>query len=108
MKDKIKIAIIGFGRMGITHFSIINSHPLVKLVAVVDTSSTITSLLKKYTGTKSYDNYETLFKNEDLDALIIVLRPNYTFLLLKWQQNTVYMFFWRNPALLKKKSKRTL
>ncbi len=32
----LKIAIIGLGRMGITHYSIINSHPDVMLDSVVD------------------------------------------------------------------------
>ena len=75
-KNKIKVSIIGFGRMGITHFSIINSNPLVEVVAVADTSSTITSLLKKYTNVKTYNNYQDLFKNEILDAAIICTPPN--------------------------------
>ena len=46
----LKIGIVGLGRMGITHYSILNSHPNVKIVAVVDTSSLIMSLLNKYIG----------------------------------------------------------
>lgn len=71
----LKIGIIGFGRMGITHYSIINSHPLVELRAVVDTSSALLSLLKKYTDTNPYNDYRKLFENESLDAVVICTPP---------------------------------
>jgi len=77
MKDsKIKLAIIGIGRMGITHYSIINSHPDVEIVAVVDTSSLILNLMKKYLkGIKTYTDYIKLFEEERLDAVIICTPP---------------------------------
>ena len=46
--EKIRLGIIGMGRMGITHFSIINSHPQVEIVAIADTSKMTLDLLKKY------------------------------------------------------------
>ena len=108
MNTKIKIAIIGFGRMGITHFSIVNSHPLVELVAVVDTSSTIISLLKKYTGTKSYDNYETLFKNENLDAVIICTPPKLHFPIAKMAAKYGIHVFLEKPCTLEKRKAKEL
>lgn len=75
--DKINIAIIGFGRMGITHFSIINSHPKVQITAVADTSSMVLSLLKKYKkNINLYDDYNSLLNNEKLDAIIICTPPS--------------------------------
>ena len=60
----IRLAIIGFGRMGITHFSIINSHPDIKIVAVADTSSIMMNWLKKYIQSiKTYKDYLSLLKN---------------------------------------------
>ena len=44
----LRAGIIGFGRMGITHFSILNSHPSVKVTAVCDQSSTMLHILRKY------------------------------------------------------------
>lgn len=74
--NKIKVAIIGFGRMGITHLSIINSNPLVEVVAVVDKSSIVLSILKKYLKRiKTYSDYNELFNNEKLDAIIICTPP---------------------------------
>ena len=36
MNEHRKIVLIGFGRMGRNHFRVLNEHPLVNLVAVVD------------------------------------------------------------------------
>ena len=36
--DKVRVGIIGFGRMGLTHYSIINTHPAVEMTAIADTS----------------------------------------------------------------------
>lgn len=100
--NKINVAIIGFGRMGITHYSIINSHPSVELKAVVDTSSTILSLLKKYTGTKSYNDYRKLFRNETLDAVIICTPPKLHYqIAMMAAENNIHVFL-EKPCTLKR------
>lgn len=74
--SKIKLAIIGMGRMGITHYSIINSHPDVDITAVADTSSLVLNLMKKYLKSiNTYNDYKKLFQNESLDAIIICTPP---------------------------------
>lgn len=73
---KLKLAIIGMGRMGITHFSIINSHPNVEIKAVADTSSLVLNMIKKYIkGISTYNDYNDLLQNERLDAIIICTPP---------------------------------
>lgn len=75
--NKIKIGIVGIGRMGITHYSIINSHPDVRIVAVVDTSKIILQLIEKYLkGVNTYTDYNSLFMGEELDAVIICTPPS--------------------------------
>tara|TARA_B100000575_G_C23129254_1_gene654721 strand:+ start:1295 stop:2329 length:1035 start_codon:yes stop_codon:yes gene_type:complete len=72
----LKLGVIGFGRMGITHYSILNSHPDVKIKAVADKSTLILNLLKKYVSeVNTYDDYEKLLLNEKLDAIIICTPP---------------------------------
>jgi predicted dehydrogenase len=74
--SKIKLAIVGIGRMGITHYSIINSHQNVEIKAVVDTNSLVLSLMKKYLkGINTYEDYNKLFHEEVLDAIIICTPP---------------------------------
>ena len=44
----LRAGFIGMGRMGITHFSILNIHPSVEIVAVADQSKILMNILKKY------------------------------------------------------------
>lgn len=92
--SKIKLAIIGIGRMGITHYSIINSHPDVEIVAVVDTSSLILNLMKKYLkGINTYTDYIKLFEEERLDAVIICTPPQLHYpVALKAAEHGVHVF----------------
>ncbi|MFW5804509.1 MAG: Gfo/Idh/MocA family protein [bacterium] len=78
------IGIIGFGRMGITHYSIINSHKQVKIKAVADTSGLILSLLKKYIpATNVYSDYEDLLDSEQIDAVLVCTPPNLHYKIIK-------------------------
>lgn len=95
MKDsKIKLGIIGFGRMGITHYSIINTHPEVEIKAVADTSSQLLSLLKKYVGDiHIYTDYNQLFEQENIDAAIISTPPALHYpVALKAAQKGIHIF----------------
>lgn len=70
--DKVRIGIIGMGRMGLTHYPIINTHPKVEIVSVSDTSGVILDMLKKYVpGIKTYSDYNTLLDAKDIDGVII-------------------------------------
>lgn len=67
----LKGAIIGFGRMGITHFSILNTHPSVRFVAICDASGYILKNMAKMTGIKTYDNYAKMIDTEKPDFVIV-------------------------------------
>jgi scyllo-inositol 2-dehydrogenase (NADP+) len=67
----IRIALIGFGKMGISHCAIINTHPDVKLVAVCDTSEYLLDVFGKYSHLKTYTDYRKMLAMEDIDAVCI-------------------------------------
>lgn len=67
----IRIALIGVGKMGLSHLAIINSHPDVGLVAVCDSAAYVLGALHKYTGIKCYSDYRKLLDEEALDAVVI-------------------------------------
>jgi len=70
--NKVRIGIVGMGRMGITHFSIINSHPAVEMTALADTSSMMLNMIKKYLpGVKMFDDYKDLLQSGLVDAVIV-------------------------------------
>jgi len=62
---------IGFGRMGIAHFSILNSHPSVEIAAICDQSNTMLNVLKKYVDIGTYSDYQEMIDEAELDFVII-------------------------------------
>jgi predicted dehydrogenase len=81
----LKIGIIGFGRMGITHYSILNTHPSVKIVGIADNSKFIWNVLKPYLKEVNfYLDYKSLLDNPDIDAVIISTPPNHHHDIIKY------------------------
>jgi predicted dehydrogenase len=64
-------AIIGMGRMGITHYAILNTHPNVQMAAVCDSSGFVLGAMAKMTGVKTYDNYAKMMDKEALDFVVV-------------------------------------
>lgn len=67
----VRVALLGLGKMGISHQSIVNAHPDVELVAVCDTAEYMLDVLNKYTSVKTYKDYRRLLASEQLDAVIV-------------------------------------
>ena len=67
----IKIGMVGLGKMGLSHVSIVRAHPEVELVAACDTMTYLTDVLAKYTGLKCYDDLDKMLANEQLDAVVV-------------------------------------
>lgn len=63
--------LIGCGRMGIAHFSILNTHPSVKIVAICDQSNTMLNILRKYLDIGVYSDYRKMIEEEALDFVIV-------------------------------------
>ena len=68
---KVKIALIGLGKMGISHLAILRAHPDVDLVAVCDPQGFVLDGLSKYTGLKTYRQFTDLLANETLDGVVV-------------------------------------
>ena len=62
---------VGLGKMGLSHVSIVRAHPGVQLVAACDTMTYLTDVLTKYTGLKCYDDLDKMLAGEQLDAVVI-------------------------------------
>ncbi|MBW8041249.1 MAG: Gfo/Idh/MocA family oxidoreductase [Planctomycetes bacterium] len=67
----IKCGIIGLGKMGISHYAIINAHPDVSLIAVCDTSGLILNGLNKYNEVQTFKDYRKMIDKCNLDCVII-------------------------------------
>ena len=53
----LKAGFIGFGRMGITHFSILDTYTSVEIVVVCDRSETMLNIVKKQVAMEDLTDY---------------------------------------------------
>jgi predicted dehydrogenase len=67
----LRFGFVGFGRMGITHLSILNTHPSVKVAAVCDQSSTMLKLVGKHINLPTYTDYRKMLDGTKLDCLVV-------------------------------------
>lgn len=67
----IKIVLIGAGKMGISHLSILGAHPDVQVVGVSDTSKMVLGVLKKYSSFPCFTEYEEMLEKSNPDAVVV-------------------------------------
>lgn len=67
----IKLAVIGLGKMGLSHLAIANGLEGFDVVAIVDSSSLVGSGLSKITGIRHMTDAADALKLEGLDAVIV-------------------------------------
>lgn len=70
--ERVRIGIVGMGRMGLTHFSIINTHPDVEVTAIADTSSMMLNMLKKLIPSLTvFEDYKDLLNSGLVDGVVV-------------------------------------
>lgn len=70
--DEIGVGIVGLGKMGIFHLSILNTLTGIEIKAVAENQKLIRSIVKEILPKiKVYDNYEEMFETENLDLVYI-------------------------------------
>ncbi len=67
----IRVAVVGLGKMGISHLGIINAHPDVEVVAMCDPTKYMLDVLEKYSGIRGYTDYDRMLSDAALDAVVI-------------------------------------
>jgi predicted dehydrogenase len=82
-KESLKLAIIGLGKMGLLHASILNTLPNVELKALCDKGALIRKFCKKvFDGVRVVDNLENL-SDLDLDAVYVTTPTPSHFIVIK-------------------------
>lgn len=79
----IKGAIIGLGKMGLSHAAILNAHPEVEMVAVCDTSSLVLEAFKKYSTVKTYGNHKVMLDKEKPDFVLVATPTRFHYPMVK-------------------------
>jgi predicted dehydrogenase len=67
----IRLAVVGIGKMGLSHHAMINAHPEVKVEAICDSASFMLDVLGKYTGVRTFTSFDAMLREVALDAVII-------------------------------------
>ena len=67
----IRLAVVGLGKMGLSHYAMVNAHPDVKVEAVCDSTGYVLDVLNKYTGVRTFTDFDTMLRDVELDAVIV-------------------------------------
>jgi scyllo-inositol 2-dehydrogenase (NADP+) len=67
----IRVAVVGLGKMGLSHVAILGAHPEVELAGVCDGLSYLTRSLERHGGLKGYNDFDEMLRAERPDAVVI-------------------------------------
>jgi len=96
----IKCAIIGLGKMGLSHAAIVGANPDVDMVAVCDTSSLVLDAFKKFSKVKTYTDYKKMIDTESLKFVIIATPTKYHYPMVKYALEKGLHVFCEKPFTL--------
>lgn len=69
----IRVGLIGVGKMGISHYSILGGNKDVEVAAICDNAAFVTAGIKKVTKVETYSDVDDMISKAKLDAVIISL-----------------------------------
>lgn len=99
----LKGAIIGLGKMGLSHAAIVGAHPDVEMVAVCDTSSLVLDAFKKFSRVKTYSDYKEMIQKESLDFVLIATPTRFHYSMVKFALESKLHVFCEKPFSLTSK-----
>lgn len=67
----INVAIVGLGKMGLSHLAILNALDAFNVVAICDNTPLVGKVISKYSGLKYVSDYNDLLTLPDLQAVVI-------------------------------------
>ena len=70
MSDSLRIAVVGLGKMGLSHFSMVNAHPRTETHAC-DASGFMVDILSRNCPAPFHKDYTAMLESTELDAVVI-------------------------------------
>jgi predicted dehydrogenase len=67
----VRLAVVGLGKMGLSHLAIANMHPDVQIAAVCEPASYVRGVLRKEAPFRTFGSYEAMLSEVELDAVLI-------------------------------------
>lgn len=96
----IKGAVIGLGKMGLSHTSIVGAHQDVDLVAVCDTSILVLNAFKKFSKSQVYSDYRKMMDTEKLDFVVVATPTKLHYPIVKYALEKGIHVFCEKPFML--------
>ena len=93
----LKVALIGAGKMGISHLSILGASSEAEVVGVCDTSKMVNDFLTKYGHFNCFTDYKKMIAQVKPDA-VFVAEPNFIIPSLKICLKKIYMSLQKNHS----------
>ena len=98
--NDVRLAVVGLGKMGISHFAIANATTGVDVVAVSDSSKLVTQGFQRFLKVSTYSDYDKLLDAVELDAVMIAVPTRYHFEMAKTALDRGIHVFCEKPLTL--------
>ncbi|OBJ11572.1 Gfo/Idh/MocA family protein [Mycobacterium sp. 1465703.0] len=69
----IRTAIVGLGKMGLSHLAILRMHPDLDVVGICDSAGYVRDILAKYTGLRCYDDFDRMLTETKAEAVVVAV-----------------------------------
>jgi len=103
-----KIALIGIGKMGMSHLAIANQTPGLEVIAICDNSKQLLRFVEKNTKFTGYTDYKKMIKEISLDGIMILVPNAFHFELVNYCiENGIHVFV-EKPFTLRYKDSKLL
>ena len=79
----LKIALIGAGKMGISHLSILGGYADADIVGVCDTSKMVTDFLSKQGKFKCFADFNKMIAETKPDAVVVAVPTKFHYSIIK-------------------------
>ncbi|MFT3680264.1 MAG: Gfo/Idh/MocA family oxidoreductase [Ferruginibacter sp.] len=79
----VRVALIGAGKMGISHLSILGGYANAEIVGVCDTSKMVTDFLGKYSGFNCFSDYKKMLAETKPDAVVVAVPTKFHYSIIK-------------------------
>lgn len=104
----LRVALIGAGKMGISHLSILGAHSDVQIVGVCDTSKIVSEVLEKYSGFECYTDYLKMVEQTKPEAVFVAVPTKFHYKMVKDLLEKGVHVFSEKPFCLNPKESKEL
>ena len=96
----LKIALIGAGKMGISHLSILGGYANAEIVGICDTSKMVTDFLSKHGKFSCFSDYNKMIAEVKPDAVVVAVPTKFHYSIIKDLLNKNIHVFAEKPFCL--------